>query len=130
MREGKGPLGVVRVRYKVPFTREYTELEWSLAYEEAALPLEQSSPAMKLASVSATFAEWLARNLYSEGVQLEGLQGLMAGLSSVYGTDPRPAQLEEMIRKARILVGTDDDEKQRNNIECVLAKRWFLPPTF
>ena len=102
---GEGPLGVVRVRYKKPFTREYTELEWSLAYEEAALPLEQSSPAMKLASVSATFAEWLARNPYSEGVQLADLQGLMAGLASVYGTDPRPAQLEEMIRKARILDG-------------------------
>jgi hypothetical protein len=26
-------------------------------------------------------------------------------LASVYGTDPRPAQLEEMIRKARILDG-------------------------
>ena len=102
---GEGPLGVVRVRYKRPFTREYTELEWSLVYEEAALPLEQSSPAMKLASVSATFAEWLARNPYSEGVQLADLQGLMAGLASVYGTDPRPAQLEEMIRKARILDG-------------------------
>ena len=102
---GEGPLGVVRVRYKKPFTREYTELEWSLAYEEAALPLEQSSPAMKLASVSATFAEWLARNPYSEGVQLADLQGLMAGLASVYGADPRPAQLEDMIRKARILDG-------------------------
>ena len=102
---GEGPLGVVRVRYKKPFTREYTELEWSLAYEEAALPLEQSSPAMKLASVSATFAEWLARNPYSEGVQLADLQGLMAGLASVYGTDPRPAELEEMIRKARIFEG-------------------------
>jgi len=47
----------------------------------------------------------LARNPYSEGVQLDDLQGLMAGLASVYGTDPRPAQLEEMIRKARILEG-------------------------
>ena len=102
---GEGPLGVVRVRYKKPFTSEYTELEWSLAYEEAVLPLGQSSTAMKMASVSATFAEWLARNPYSEGVQLRDLQGLMAGLASVYGTDPRPAQLEEMIRKARILSG-------------------------
>lgn len=102
---GEGPLGVVRVRYKKPFTSEYTELEWSLAYEEAVLPLGQSSTAMKMASVSATFAEWLARNPYSEGVQLGDLQGLMAGLASVYGTDPRPAQLEEMIRKARILSG-------------------------
>ena len=104
-REGEGPLGVVRVRYKKPYTREYTEMEWSLAYEAAVMPLGQSSPAMKLASVSATFAEWLGRNPYAEGVQLSDLQGLMAGLASVYGTDPRPAQLEEMIRKARILAG-------------------------
>jgi len=44
---GQGPLGVVRVRYKVPFTREYTELEWSLAYEQSVTPLEHAGPAMR-----------------------------------------------------------------------------------
>ena len=102
---GQGPLGVVRVRYKVPFTREYTEMEWSLAYESAASPLEQASPALRLGSVAATFAEWLAQNPYAQGVQLADLQGLISGIPSIYGTDPRPRQLEWMIGKARLLTG-------------------------
>jgi Mg-chelatase subunit ChlD len=103
--DGEGPLGMVRVRYKVPFTREYTELEWSLAYEPAVTPLEQAGPAMRLGCVAATFAEWLAQNPYAQGVQLVDLQGLISGIPSIYGTDPRPNQLEWMIGKARILAG-------------------------
>ena len=102
---GQGPLGVVRVRYKVPFTREYTEMEWSLAYESASAPLEQASPALRLCSVAATFAEWLAQNPYAQGVQLADLQGLISGIPSIYGTDPRPRQLEWMIGQARLLTG-------------------------
>jgi len=103
--DGEGPLGVVRVRYKVPFTSEYTEMEWSLAYESATIPLEQASPALRLGSVAATFAEWLAQNPYAQGVQLADLQGLISGIPSIYATDPRPTQLEWMINKARILAG-------------------------
>ena len=103
--DGEGPLGVVRVRYKVPFTSEYTEMEWSLAYESATIPLEQASPALRLGSVAATFAEWLAQNPYTQGVQLGDLQGLISGIPSIYATDPRPTQLEWMINKARILAG-------------------------
>ncbi len=103
--DGEGPLGMVRVRYKMPFTSEYTEMEWSLAHESTATPLEQTSPAMRLASVAATFAEWLAKNPYSQGVQLADLQGLLSGIPSIYATDPRPAQLEIMIRKSHILAG-------------------------
>ncbi|RUA20805.1 MAG: hypothetical protein DSY79_09470, partial [Chloroflexi bacterium] len=102
---GQGPLGVVRVRYKVPFTREYTELEWSLAYEQSVTPLEHAGPAMRLGCVAATFAEWLAQNPYAQGVQLADLQGLISGIPSIYATDPRPGQLEWMIGKARILAG-------------------------
>jgi Mg-chelatase subunit ChlD len=102
---GEGSLGVVRVRYKVPFTSEYTEMEWSLAYESAATPLAQASPAIRLGSVAATFAELLAENPHAKGVQLADLQGLISGIPSIYGTDPRPGQLEWMISKARILTG-------------------------
>ena len=101
--DGEGPLGMVRVRYKIPFTSEYTELEWSLAYEPAATLLEQAGPAMRLGCVAATFAEWLAQNPYAQGVQLADLQGLISGIPSIYATDPRPTQLEWMINKARIL---------------------------
>ena len=102
---GEGPLGVVRVRYKLPFTSEYRELEWSLAYEQSVTSLEQAGPAMRLACVAATFAEWLAKNPYAQGVQLANLQGLMSGIPSIYATDSRPAQLQWMIGKARILAG-------------------------
>jgi len=103
--DGEGPLGVVRVRYKVPFTSEYTEMEWSLAYESAVAQLKDASPAMKLGSVAATFAEWLAQNPYAQGVQLGELQVLISDIPSIYGTDSRPTQLEWMINKARILAG-------------------------
>jgi hypothetical protein len=33
------------------------------------------------------------------------LQGLISGIPSIYGTDPRPRQLEWMIGKARLLTG-------------------------
>jgi hypothetical protein len=89
----------------VPFTSEYTEMEWSLAYESAATPLAQASPAIRLGSVAATFAELLAENPHAKGVQLADLQGLISGIPSIYGTDPRPGQLEWMISKARILTG-------------------------
>ena len=60
---------------------------------------------MRLGCVAASFAGWLAQNPYAQGVQLADLQGLISGIPSIYATDPRPAQLEEMIRKARILAG-------------------------
>ena len=102
---GQGPLGMVRVRYKVPFTREYTEMEWSLAYESAVAQLKDASPAMKLGSVAATFAEWLAQNPYAQGVQLGELQVLISDIPSIYGTDSRPTQLEWMISKALSIGG-------------------------
>lgn len=103
--DGKGPLGLVRVRYKAPFTNDYTEMEWSLVYESAAIPLVQASPALRLGSVAATFAEWLAENPYAQGVLLGDLQQLISGIPSIYSTDSRPTQLEWMINKARILAG-------------------------
>ena len=68
-------------------------------------PREQASTALRRGRVAATFAEWLAQNPYAQGVQLADLQGLISGIPSIYATDPRPAQLEWMIGKARILAG-------------------------
>ena len=100
---GNGPIGVVRVHYKVPATGEIQEREWTVPYAGAAADLESSSPAMRLAGSAAAFAEWLGSNPYAGDVQPERLLKLMAGVSDAFGTDPRPGKLERMIRQAQSL---------------------------
>ena len=55
-----------------PFTREYTELEWSLAYEEAALPLGDQSCDETGGRVGDVHGGW--RGTRTRRVQLADLQ--------------------------------------------------------
>ena len=103
--EGHGPLGMVRVRYQVPFTSSYEELAWTLPYSRRVPTLEQASPALRLAGTAASFAEWLAGSPHASSVSLDQLQAILAGIPEVYAPDPRPQQLAGMIRQARSIVG-------------------------
>src|SRR6185503_16193571 len=49
---GEGPLATVRVRYKVPGTSQYHEKEWPVPYTGAPKALDQSPPAMRLATTA------------------------------------------------------------------------------
>ena len=102
---GQGDIATVRVRYKVPGTTDYRELEWPVPYNGMAVPLEQASPAMRLMVASAEFSEWLASSPFSGEVSPDRLLGLLAGVPEVFGADQRPKKLEWMIRQAKSVSG-------------------------
>jgi hypothetical protein len=102
---GEGPLGTVRVRFKVPGTSDYREHEWAVPYSGNALALEQSSPAMRLAATASAFSEWLAANPYAGEINLDHLLGCLGGVPETFGADPRPKRLEWMLRQTKSLAG-------------------------
>jgi Ca-activated chloride channel family protein len=102
---GEGPIATVRVRFKVPGTNDYREHEWPVPYEGAANALEESSPTLRLAASAAEFSEWLAANPYAGEVTPDRLLGLMANVPEAFPNDPRPKQLEWMIRQAKSVAG-------------------------
>lgn len=103
--QGEGPIGVVRVRYRVPETGFYEEHEFAVPYEGPALALDQSSPAMRLAVSSSAFSEWLASNPYAAEVNPDRLITLLRGVPEHFDLDPRPKKLEWMIRQAKSIAG-------------------------
>ncbi len=103
--DGRGPIGQVRVRYRVPHTSEYHEKEWTVPYRASIPEIKESSPAMKLAITSGFFAEWLNGNPHAGGVSLADLQDIYQGVPEAFGEDPRPYQLEQMIELARDISG-------------------------
>jgi Domain of unknown function (DUF3520) len=102
---GDGPLGTVRVRYKVPGTSDYHEHEWAVPYTGNAVALEQASPAMRLAATASALSEWLVSSPYAAEVTPDRLLGYLSGVPEVYGADARPKTLEWMIRQAKSIAG-------------------------
>jgi Mg-chelatase subunit ChlD len=103
--QGEGPLGMVRVRFKVPGTSDYREHEWPVPYDGAARPLEQAPFAMRLAATAASFSEWLVSSPYAAEVAPERLLTYLSGVPESCPADPRPKKLEWMIRQAKSLAG-------------------------
>jgi Mg-chelatase subunit ChlD len=102
---GEGPIATVRVRFRVPGTSDYREHEWVVAYTGASVPLEQASPAMRLATTSSAFSEWLATSPYAAEVTPDALLKFLSGVPEVYGADGRPKKLEWMVRQTKSLAG-------------------------
>ena len=103
--QGDGPLGNVRVRYRVPATGQYREQEWPLAYAGQPVALEQASPALRLAASASAFAEWLSSSPFAAEVNSDQLLALMSGVPEAFDPDSRPKQLEWMIRQAKSISG-------------------------
>ena len=103
--QGQGAIATVRVRYKVPGTADYRELEWTVPYTGAATALEQASPAMRLCVTAAAFSEWLAGSPFAGEVNPTRLLPLLAGVPQIYGADKRPEKLEWMVRQAKSASG-------------------------
>ena len=103
--QGQGAIATVRVRYKVPGTSDYRELEWTVPYTGAATALEQASPAMRLCVTAAAFSEWLAGSPFAGEVNPSRLLPLLAGVPQIYGADKRPEKLEWMVRQAKSVAG-------------------------
>ena len=102
---GEGDLATVRVRFKVPGTEDYREHEWTVPYTKDAPPLEQASPALRLAGTASAFSEWLVASPYAADVTPDRLLGLLNGVPANYPADPRPKKLEWMIRTAKSVSG-------------------------
>jgi Mg-chelatase subunit ChlD/anti-sigma factor RsiW len=103
--DGVGPIVTVRVRYRLPGTQDYRERSWDVDYRGSAPALDQSSAAMRLAATASAFSEWLASSPFAEEVTPDQLLGYLSGVPEVYGADPRPKQLEWMIRQAKSVSG-------------------------
>lgn len=103
--QGKGPLGTVRVRYKIPATGRYVEEDWELKYDAASQPLEQAPASMRLATVASSFAEWLAANPHAGSVNLGDLQRYLTGVAEEFSSDERPKKLTRMLQQARRISG-------------------------
>src|ERR1051326_7306733 len=102
---GDGPLGTVRVRFKIPGTSDYREHEWAVPFNGNAVALEQASPAMRLAATASAFSEWLASSPYATEVTPDTLLRYLGGVAPLYRADARPKKLEWMIRQAKSVVG-------------------------
>ncbi|MBE0540320.1 MAG: von Willebrand factor type A domain-containing protein [Verrucomicrobia bacterium] len=102
---GEGPLGIVRVRFKLPGTKDYREHEWPVPYTGSVVPLEHASPAMRLAASASAFAEWLVASPFAGEVTPDALLGYLSNVPEVYGADTRPKKLEWMIRQAKSVAG-------------------------
>jgi Mg-chelatase subunit ChlD len=102
---GEGPLGTVRVRFKVPGTTDYREHAWPLLYEGAARPLETSTYPLRLAGAASAFSEWLVSSPYAAEVTPDRLLTILSGAPEHFALDPRPKKLEWMIRQAKSLAG-------------------------
>lgn len=102
---GEGPLGTVRVRFKVPSSGDYREHEWTLDYDGSAKLLEQSSVALRLAASASAFSEWLVSSPFAGEVTPDKLLGYLSGVPESWPADPRPKKLEWMIRQAKSVSG-------------------------
>ena len=98
--QGEGPVATVRVRFRTPGTADVQEHSWMVPYTGSAVALDRASPAMRLATVAGLFAEWLSGSPYAADVTPNQLAPLLQGVPQVYATDPRPGQLEAMLREA------------------------------
>jgi Mg-chelatase subunit ChlD len=102
---GDGPLGVVRVRYRLPGAGDYREQQWTVPYTGGAPALERAGPALRLAATAAAFAEWLASSPFAADVSPDRLLGCLRGVPEAYSPDARPAKLDWMIRQAQRIEG-------------------------
>lgn len=102
---GEGPLGTVRVRFRVPGTDDYREHEWPLLYDGTARPLDQAGPALRLAASASAFSEWLVSSPWAAEVTPDRLLTLQNGITETYAADPRPKQFLQMLQQAKSVSG-------------------------
>lgn len=98
---GKGDLGVFRVRYKEPETGVYKEHEWKLAYRRDVPVFAGASPAMRLAGRAATFAEWLAESPYGAGFVPAEAEADLRTLRKDFPPEAPVERLRQMVSRAR-----------------------------
>ncbi|MDB4459176.1 von Willebrand factor type A domain-containing protein [bacterium] len=104
-RNGKGPIGTVRLRYKIPATGKYVEESWPLPYSSDVKELENAPAPMRVAASAAAFAELLAGSPHASNVQLSNLQRYLTGISESWSNDKRIQELNHLVSQARLVLG-------------------------
>jgi Mg-chelatase subunit ChlD len=102
---GNGAIGTVRVRYREPNTGIFREQAWPIPYNGTAPRLDQAPPSLRLATTASAFSEWLASSPFAGEVTPDALLPYMQGVPAAFDPDPRPSQLEWMIRQAKSVFG-------------------------
>lgn len=102
---GSGAIGTVRVRYREPQTGIFHEQAWPVPYNGTAPRLDQAAPSLRLATTASAFSEWLASSPFAGEVTPDALLPYMQGVPAAFDPDPRPSQLEWMIRQAKSVFG-------------------------
>jgi len=98
-RNGQGPIGVARIRFKNPDTGEVSEREWEIPWTGPASSFASASPAMRLAAVSVCFAERLTGSPYATGFDSAQAVRSLHSVLDAFGPDSRPRQLHQMLER-------------------------------
>ncbi|MDX2111517.1 MAG: von Willebrand factor type A domain-containing protein [Verrucomicrobiota bacterium] len=96
LREGYGPIGTVRVRYRVPGTDTYEEKAWPMLYAPT-MDLTDAAPSLRLLGGTVAFAEWLSSNPYASGYSTNESKRILETLPPAWlSQDPALRTLLEM----------------------------------
>ncbi|EDY84312.1 von Willebrand factor type A domain protein [Verrucomicrobiia bacterium DG1235] len=101
--DGRGDLGLVRVRFRDAESGAYEELSWNLPYKANAPELDQASPSLRLASIAAAFAALLNESPLAHAITHSDLYELAAPLPQHFPTQTRVQTLRTLINQARRL---------------------------
>jgi len=98
--DGKGDLGMLRIRYRTPTSRNYRERVWRLRYPPNIPALSEASPSLRVACVATLFAEYLSHPLHSANIDPARLKTYLRDLPPDFAADTRILQLRKMIQQA------------------------------
>jgi len=100
MPEGRGDVGTVSVRFLDPTSDRIIERTWSIPYQEETEFFSKADPKLRLAGVTALFAEKLKGSLVGDRVELKRLRQEAQLLRSRFGAQVRFDEFQTMLQQA------------------------------
>ncbi len=103
LEQGRGHIGLVRVRYRDAHTNAYQEMSWNLPYRRNEPELSEASPALRLASLAAAFAALLNDSPLAQEIDHDDLYNLARPLPASFPNQSRVQDLPNLIMQSRRL---------------------------
>ena len=100
MPEGRGDVGTVSVRFLDPTSDRMIERTWSIPYQEETKFFSKGDPKLRLAGVTALFAEKLKGSPVGDRVELKRLRQEAQLLRSRFGAQVRFIEFQTMLQQA------------------------------
>ncbi len=94
-------LATLRIRYRPAGAREFREIARPLLGREVEKKADRASPALRLASTVARFAELLKQTYWGKGDTFDHLAREAAGLEPLAGHEAETLELRDLIERAR-----------------------------